>query len=164
MTLEINQAAPDFTLLDQDDKEITLSDYKGKWVVVYFYPKDDTPGCTKEACDFTEALPDYDGLNAVILGISPDSPASHRKFIEKYKLNITLLSDPEKIAHKPYGAWGMKKNYGKEYEGVIRSTFIINPEGNLAKSWNKVQVRAKRKDGEVKHVDFVKKALEEFQQ
>jgi peroxiredoxin Q/BCP len=164
--------APNFSLKNQDDKEVSLKDNKGKWIVIYFYPKDNTSGCTKEACDFTESLKDYKKLNAVIIGVSPDSTESHRDFIEKQSLDITLLSDPDKKAHKAYEAWGMKKNYGKEYEGVIRSTFIISPEGKIAEAWSKVKVRVKRspdkrrrgqEDGETRHVDVVKERLKELQ-
>ncbi|MHC4308294.1 MAG: peroxiredoxin [Planctomycetota bacterium] len=155
--------APDFRLKNQDDKEVSLKDNNGKWIVLYFYPKDNTSGCTKEACDFTESLKDYKKLNATVLGVSPDSTESHRSFIEKQSLGITLLSDPDKKAHKAYDAWGMKINYGKEYEGVIRSTFIISPEGKIAEAWSKVKVRVKRKDGETRHVDVVKERLKELQ-
>ena len=155
--------APDFCLKNQDDKEISIKDNKGKWIVLYFYPKDNTSGCTKEAGDFTESLKDYKKLNAVIMGVSPDSTESHRNFIEKQDLDITLLSDPDKETHRAYGAWGIKKNYGKEYEGVIRSTFIISPEGKIAEAWSKVKVRVKRKDGETRHVDVVKERLKELQ-
>ena len=155
--------APDFCLKNQDDKEVSLIDNKGKWIVLYFYPEDNTSGCTKEACDFTESLKDYKKINATVLGVSPDSTESHRSFIEKQSLGITLLSDPDKKAHKAYGAWGMKKNYGKEYEGVIRSTFIISPEGKIAEVWSKVKVRVKRKDGETRHVDVVKERLKKLQ-
>ena len=155
--------APDFRLINQDDKEVSLKDNKGKWIVLYFYPKDNTSGCTKEACDFTESLKDYKKLNATVFGVSPDSTESHRGFIEKQSLDITLLSDPDKETHKAYGAWGMKKNYGKEYEGVIRSTFIISTEGKIADAWSKVKVRVKRKDGETRHVDVVKERLKKLQ-
>ncbi len=157
--LEINDKAPDFQLVNQDDKPVTLSDFAGEWLVLYFYPKDDTPGCTKEACDFTDGLPDFSALNAKVVGVSIDDTNSHRKFIAKYNLGIDLLSDPEKTVHSAYGAWGLKKNYGKEYEGTIRSTFIISPEGNIAAKWKNVQVRAKRKSGEVKHADKVREKL-----
>ena len=170
--VETGTKAPNFSLKNQDDKEVSLKDNKGKWRVLYFYPKDNTSGCTKEACDFTESLKDYKKLNAVIMGVSPDSTESHRKFIEKQSLDITLLSDPDKETHKAYGAWGMKKNYGKEYEGVIRSTFIISPEGKIAEAWSNVKVRVKRspdkrrrgqEDGETRHVDVVKERLKELQ-
>ena len=159
----VGTEAPDFRLENQDDKEVSLKDNKGKWTVLYFYPKDNTSGCTIEACDFTESLNDYKKLNAVIIGVSPDSTESHRRFIEKQNLGITLLRDPDKKVHIAYGAWGMKKNYGKEYEGVIRSTFIISPEGKIAEAWSKVKVRVKRKDGETRHVDVVKERLKELQ-
>jgi len=161
--LETGQAAPQFCLPNQDDVSMCLKAFKGKWVVLYFYPKDNTPGCTNEACDFTEAMPDFSDLDTVILGVSPDSTKSHRNFIEKKDLEITLLSDADKSVHKAYGAWGMKKNYGKEYEGVIRSTFLIAPDQTIAASWSNVRVRVKRKDGEVKHADAVKEKLQELQ-
>lgn len=162
--LEIGDAAPQFCLPNQDDVNMCLKAFKGKWVVLYFYPKDSTPGCTNEACDFTETMPLFDDMDAVILGVSPDSTKSHRNFIEKKALEITLLSDTEKTAHKAYGAWGMKKNYGKEYEGVIRSTFIIDPEQKIAARWSNVRVRVKRKDGVARHVDAVRETLTQLQQ
>ena len=152
--------APDFTLTDQNDTPVTLSDFRGKWVVLYFYPKDNTSGCTKQACDFTETRSEYDGLDAVILGVSRDSAKVHQGFIAKNDLNLTLLSDPDTAVHKKYGAWGVKKMYGKESEGVIRSTFLIYPEGNIAEAWKNVKVRVKRKTGEVRHVDVVREKLE----
>jgi peroxiredoxin Q/BCP len=154
--VEVGQKAPEFCLPNQDEVEICLRDLKGKWIVLYFYPKDLTPGCTTEACEFTEAMPDFEELDAVILGVSPDSPEKHRKFIEKKDLKITLLSDENKEVLKAYGAWGLKKMYGKEYEGVIRSTFIIDPEGNIAAVWSKVRVKG--------HVEAVKQKLEELKQ
>jgi thioredoxin-dependent peroxiredoxin len=123
-------------------------------VVLYFYPKDDTPGCTVEACDFTAGLKDFEGLEAVVLGCSPDSPESHRKFIAKYKLKIRLLSDPGHVALEKYGAWGEKNMYGKISMGVIRSTVIIDPAGKIARHWPKV-----RADG---HAADVRQALEEL--
>ena len=138
---EIGTEAPPFCLPNQDEVEICLRDLKGKWVVLYFYPKDLTPGCTTEACDFTEALPDFEKLDAVVLGISPDSPEKHRRFIEKKGLAVTLLSDEEKRVLKAYGAWGLKKMYGKAFEGVIRSTFLIDPAGKIAAVWPKVRVK-----------------------
>ncbi len=161
--IEVNDKAPEFSLLNENDKIVSLADYAGQWLVVYFYPKDDTPGCTKEACDFTDALDEFKGLNASVVGISADSIESHQKFIQKYRLGISLLSDPDKVAHKAYGAWGLKKNYGKEYEGTIRSTFIVDPNGNIAAKWSNVRVRAKTKAGESKHADKVREKLAELQ-
>jgi len=160
--LEIGINAPDFVLKDQDNNNVSLKDFKGKWIVLYFYPKDNTSGCTKEACDFTDQKIDYFNLNAEILGVSPDSVESHQRFIQKHNLGITLLSDTDKKVMKVYGAWGLKKNYGKEYEGVIRSTFLISPEQKIAAAWSKVKVRVKRKFGEVKHADIVKEKLSEL--
>ena len=130
---------PSFCLPNQNGKEICLSDFKDKWVVVYFYPKDDTPGCTIEAIDFTKKLREFEKLNAKILGVSADSEESHCKFMEKHKLGIDLLSDFDKKVIKQFGAWGKKMMYGKEFEGIIRSTFLINPEGKLAYEWKKVK-------------------------
>lgn len=160
--LEIGMKAPDFELNDQNNNEIKLNDYKGKWLVLYFYPKDNTSGCTKEACDFTDLRKDYSKIDAEIIGISPDSIESHRKFIQNHNLGIKLLSDTEKEVMKAYGAWGLKKNYGKEYEGVIRSTFLISPEQKIIALWSNVKVRVKRKSGEVKHAQIVKEKLIEL--
>ncbi|MBL6966787.1 MAG: peroxiredoxin, partial [Anaerolineales bacterium] len=154
--LETGDKAPPFSLPNQNDETVSLSDFNGQWLILYFYPKDDTPGCTKEACDFSDALDDFAGLNAVVTGVSVDDTLSHRAFIGKYNLGINLLSDPEKNAHTAYGAWGLKKNYGKEYEGTIRSTFIISPEGEIAAVWRGVRVRSKTKNGESKHADKVR--------
>ncbi|SFV52940.1 Thiol peroxidase, Bcp-type [hydrothermal vent metagenome] len=153
--LNIGDTVPDFCLPNQDEEEICLRDIKGRWIVLYFYPKDNTPGCTTEACDFTAALPDFEGLKAIVLGVSPDSPRKHRNFIEKKDLKITLLSDEEKELCQIFGVWQLKKNYGREYMGVVRSTFIIDPEGKVAASWEKVKVKG--------HVDEVKAKLEELQ-
>ena len=152
--LKTGQKAPAFTLPNQDERKISLGDYKGMWVVVYFYPKDDTPGCTTEACDFTSGLKAFEKLNAVVLGVSADSPESHRRFIGKYNLKITLLSDTGKKVLAKYGAWGTKKMYGKEIEGVIRSTFIIDPEGRITHAWYGVKA-----DG---HVEKVREKLAEL--
>lgn len=148
--LTVGKKAPAFTLTDQDGAKVKLSDFEGRWVVLYFYPKDDTPGCTVEACQFTSGLPDFEGLDAVVLGCSPDRPETHQKFIAKHRLGIALLSDPEHKALVKYGAWGEKNLYGKVTEGVIRSTVLIDPEGKVAHHWPKVkaeghaeQVRAK---------------------
>ena len=146
--------APAFSLPNQDAKKISLRDYEGMWVVVYFYPKDDTPGCTTEACDFTSGLKGFERLNAVVLGVSPDSPESHRAFINKYQLKITLLSDTDKKVLAKYGAWGTKMMYGKEVTGVIRSTFIIDPESRIAHAWYGVKA-----DG---HAEKVREKLAEL--
>ncbi|UFH59533.1 thioredoxin-dependent thiol peroxidase [Sulfurovum mangrovi] len=150
--LEVGTAAPEFCLPNQDEEEICLRDLTGKWIVLYFYPKDNTPGCTTEACEFTEALPQFDDLDAIILGVSPDSPKKHRNFIEKKELGITLLADEDKELCNKFGVWQLKKNYGKEYMGVVRSTFIIDPDGNIAAAWEKVRVKG--------HVEAVKEKLE----
>ncbi len=123
------QKAPAFSLPDQDGKTVKLDEYKGRWLVLYFYPNDDTPGCTTEACDFTNGLKDFEKLDAVVVGCSPNSDESHRKFIAKYKLKVRLLSDPGHGVMEPYGAWGEKVLYGKKSIGVIRSTAIISPDG-----------------------------------
>lgn len=153
--LEIGQNAPDFCLPNQDDIEICSRDLKGKWMVLYFYPKDSTPGCTTEACDFTEAMPDFDGLNATIVGVSADSTKRHRNFIEKQSIGFTLLSDESTEMMQQYGVWQLKKNYGREYMGIVRSTYIIDPEGKIAASWTKVKVKG--------HVETVKAKLAELQ-
>jgi len=162
MSLEIGDLAPDFTLKDHAENEVSLSDFKGKWIVLYFYPKNNTSGCTKEACDFTSMLPDFSKMNAVVIGISPDSPKSHENFIKKHNLKIVLLSDPDKEVLKAYGAWGKKKNYGREYEGVIRSTFLIDPDGKIAYKWKNVRVRTKKKGKEITHAQVVKEKLKEL--
>lgn len=131
--------APSFTLMNAENKSISLSDFSGKTVVVFFYPKDDTPGCTKEACGFRDVYDDILAKDAVVLGISGDSVKSHVKFRDKFDLPFHLLSDPEKEVIKGFGAWGLKKNYGKEYEGLIRSTFIIGGDGTVIKAFPKVK-------------------------
>lgn len=127
--------APDFSLTDEEGKTHQLADYKGKWLVLYFYPKDDTPGCTTEACSLRDARDDIAALGAEIVGISSDEASSHEKFKAKYTLNFTLLSDPEKTAINAYGAWG-KKMFGKE--GILRKTFIIDPTGAVVKVYGRV--------------------------
>ncbi|EAK0823196.1 thioredoxin-dependent thiol peroxidase [Campylobacter lari] len=139
--LQIGDKAPVFELLNQDGVKISLSDFLGKKIILYFYPKDNTPGCTTQACEFSQSYDDFLGKNAVIIGISPDSVKSHENFIKKYDLKHTLLSDSEKEICKLYGAWGLKKNYGKEYEGLIRSTFVINEEGNIVKIYKNVKAK-----------------------
>jgi peroxiredoxin Q/BCP len=133
MPISAGQQAPDFTLADQNEQNRTLSDYRGKPVVLYFYPEDDTPGCTKQACGFRDDYSAYEKAGVTVLGVSPDSPKSHTKFINKYDLPFTLLADPDHQVMKLYDVWGLKKNFGREYEGVIRTTFLIDEVGNVAK-------------------------------
>lgn len=130
--------APNFTLQDQDGIQRSLQDYKGKWVVLYFYPKDDTPGCTTEACSFRDEREVIAEHGAEVIGISKDSVASHKKFIQKYGLTFTLLSDPDHKTIEAYGAWGIKKFMGREYSGTIRQTFIIDPNGMIVQEYPKV--------------------------
>ena len=127
-----------FTLSDQEGRSHSLSDYEGKWVVLYFYPKDNTPGCTKEACGFRDFLSQFSKEDIVVLGVSKDSVSSHQKFSDKYKLNFPILSDPEHKIIQAYEAWGMKKFMGREFEGTIRKTILIDPKGNIAKIYEKV--------------------------
>nr|WP_321496221.1 thioredoxin-dependent thiol peroxidase [uncultured Methanolobus sp.] len=140
-SLTEGQKAPDFCLPDQDENNVCLKDFDGKWIVLYFYPKDNTSGCTKEAQDFTALKGDFESDNAVILGVSKDSVKSHIKFIEKKEIGITLLSDEETTVHQKYDVWRTKKNYGKEYLGTVRSTFLIDAEGNIAKIWDNVKTK-----------------------
>ena len=137
--LETGTKAPDFTLNDKDGKVVSLSDFMGKKVVLYFYPKDNTPGCTRQACAFAAAYEDFKTLDAVVIGVSKDSEASHRKFAEKYGLPFILLSDPELKAIQAYGVWQEKKNYGKVSMGVVRSTFIIDEKGLIENVMPKVK-------------------------
>lgn len=137
---EVGKKAPDFKLSDQDGNKVSLKDFKGKKVVLYFYPKDNTSGCTKEACNFRDDFPKFKKTDAVILGISPDSVSSHKKFAEKYNLPFTLLSDEGKEVVEEYGVWKEKSMYGKKYMGVERTTFIIDEEGKIKKIFNKVKV------------------------
>ncbi len=133
--------APDFCLPSQDDVEVCLHDFKGKWIVLYFYPKDNTSGCTKEAIGFSEKISDFLKLNCTIIGVSPDSTKKHRSFIEKNDLKVTLLSDEKHEVLERYDVWKKKKMYGHEYMGVERSTFLIDPNGNVVKIWRKVKVK-----------------------
>ncbi len=153
-SVKVGQKAPSFELPDQDGKRVSLDDLKGRWAVLYFYPKDNTPGCTTEACEFTEGIQAFKDLDAVVLGCSPDSPESHRKFIAKHDLRLRLLSDPEHEVMERYGAWGEKKMYGRTSQGVIRSTVVIDPEGRVAHHWPKVKAAG--------HADAVKRKLEEL--
>ena len=146
--------APAFTLPDQDGEKVRLSDYAGRWVVLYFYAKDDTPGCTTEACEFTEGIEAFAGLDAVVLGCSPDKPEKHRAFIAKHGLKLRLLSDEERAVMAKYGAWGEKTMYGKKVTGVIRSTVLIDPSGKVAWHWPTVKARG--------HAAKVREKLEEL--
>jgi len=137
----VNQKAPDFTLHNEKGEPVSLSDFRGKKVILYFYPKDMTPGCTTEACDFRDHHESFAELNAVILGVSGDSAERHQKFIEKYDLPFSLLVDENHEVCEKYGVWVLKKNYGKEYMGIERSTFLIDENGIVIKEWRKVRVK-----------------------
>ncbi|MEH7179599.1 thioredoxin-dependent thiol peroxidase [Neobacillus vireti] len=141
MTIEIGKQAPDFELPANNGETVKLSSLRGSNVVLYFYPKDMTPGCTTEACDFRDLSEQFKELNAVILGVSPDPVERHQKFIEKYGLPFLLLADTEHRVAEEFGVWKLKKNFGKEYMGIERSTFIIDKNGSLVKEWRKVQVK-----------------------
>lgn len=140
LMLEVGKKAPDFSLFNQDEKKISLKDFIGQKVVLYFYPKDDTSGCTKEACSFSDDLPKFSKIDAVILGVSPDSVKSHKKFSEKYKLKFDLLADEEKNVVNKYGVWKEKSMYGRKYMGIERTTFIIDEKCKIKKIFNKVKV------------------------
>jgi len=146
MAVQVGKAAPAFTLKDAGGNKVALKDFKGKNVVVYFYPKDDTPGCTKEACGFRDAWDEIEGLGAVVLGVSADGEESHRKFASKYGLPFTLLSDPDRKVMEKYGAFGEKVLYGKKTTGVIRSSVWIGPDGKVKKHWPRVRDAAKHPD------------------
>lgn len=137
--LEVGMKAPAFTLPDKDGNLVSLSDFAGKRVVLYFYPRDNTPGCTRQACAFAAAYEAFKALDAVVIGVSKDSAASHQKFAQKHELPFILLSDPELAAIQAYGVWQEKKNYGKVSMGVVRSTFVINGEGVIEKVMPKVK-------------------------
>ena len=139
MVLSVGQEAPKFELLDNEGNLHKLSDYRGQTIVVYFYPKDDTPGCTKEACSFRDTYADYKQAGVEIIGISPDSEKSHSRFIQKYELPFTLLSDPDHKVCEAFGVWGLKKYMGREYEGVFRTTFIIGPDGLIKRVFENVK-------------------------
>jgi peroxiredoxin Q/BCP len=139
--LQPGASAPDFTLPDQTGNNHSLKDFKGKWVVLYFYPKDMTPGCTTEACNFRDEFPAFENLNAVILGVSKDSVQGHDKFAQKYELPFTLLSDENGEMIAAYGAWKEKSMYGRTFMGIERSTYLINPQGKIAKVYAKVKVK-----------------------
>ncbi len=139
MAISEGAAAPSFSLPDQNEKVHNLSDYKGKYVIVYFYPRDNTPGCTKEACTFRDNIKAFTDKECVIFGVSKDSAKSHVKFIDKYELPFDLLTDADCSMMQEYDAWGEKNNYGKKYMGIIRSTVVIGPDGKVIKHWAKVR-------------------------
>lgn len=141
MAIEVGKKAPDFALQNQDGETVRLSDYAGKRVVLYFYPKDMTPGCTNQACDFRDNYEQFKDLNTVILGVSPDPIERHQKFIDKHELPFPLLADTEQEVAKLYDVWKLKKMFGKEFYGIERSTFIIDEEGIVRKIWRKVRVK-----------------------
>jgi peroxiredoxin Q/BCP len=151
MSLEIGDKAPDFTLPTDGDGKVSLRELKGKTVILYFYPKDDTSGCTAEACGFRDALPNFGKTGATVIGLSKDSPASHDKFKKKYKLPFTLASDEDTAVAKKYGVWVEKSMYGRKYMGMDRSTFLIDGKGVIRGLWRKVKVPG--------HVDEVLKAV-----
>ncbi|MGY3718224.1 thioredoxin-dependent thiol peroxidase [Sutcliffiella cohnii] len=155
MSVEVGQLAPDFELQTETGEKIKLSDLRGKNVVLYFYPKDMTPGCTTQACDFRDKHEDFSELNTVILGVSPDPVEKHQKFIEKHGLPFSLLVDEDHQVAKDYDVWKLKKNFGKEYMGIERSTFIINTKGEIVKEWRKVRV----KDHVEEALSFIKENL-----
>ena len=146
--IEIGKPAPDFGLKNQADQDVRLSDLEGQWIVLYFYPRDNTPGCTVEACEFTASVEEFAALDAVVLGCSPDTTRKHRNFIDKFDLKISLLSDPDHKVMEEYQAWGEKKMYGRTFMGVKRSTVIIDPSGDVAHHWR--SVRAKGHAGKVR--------------
>ena len=150
----IGQPAPAFSATNQDDKTLSLLDFQGSWLILYFYPKDNTPGCTTEALNFSQKQAEWENLNVKVLGVSPDSVKSHCKFIEKHSLALQLLSDPDHQVAESYGVWGLKKFMGKEYMGIVRSTFLIDPSGNIAYVWPSVKVKG--------HVELVLSKVKEL--
>ncbi len=156
MNVQVGQEAPQFSLPSSRGETVSLADYRGKHVVLYFYPKDMTPGCTTQACDFRDRINDFSALNTVIIGISPDPVARHEKFIEKYELPFELLADEEHNVAKLYDVWKLKNTFGKEYMGIERSTFVINKEGILVKEWRKVRVKNHVEEA----LNFIKEELE----
>jgi peroxiredoxin Q/BCP len=151
--LKVGQKAPDFTLADDSGQKVKLSDFKGKKVVLYFYPKDDTPGCTKEACSFRDGFAEIKSRGAIVLGVSADSVDSHKKFKSKFELNFPLLADPDKKMIENYGVWKEKSMYGRKYMGIERTTFVIDPQGKISHIFPKVKV--------AEHYDEVLEALGE---
>ncbi|MCG8557855.1 MAG: peroxiredoxin [Proteobacteria bacterium] len=155
MAIDLGKKAPAFTLKNEDNDKVALADLRGQWVVVYFYPRDDTPGCTTEACEFTSTIRIFDKLGAKVLGVSPDDCETHKKFALKHGLKVGLLSDPDKKVMTKYEAWGEKNMYGKKTVGVIRSTVLIDPQGKIAHHWRRVKAKG--------HAEQVRRRLEELQ-
>ena len=149
--LKSGASAPAFSLLDQDGKTVKLSEFAGRKLLLYFYPKADTPGCTTQACSIRDAMPDLASLGIAAVGISPDEPAELKKFIDKYGLNFPLLSDPDHKTADAYGTWGEKSMYGKTYEGIIRSSFLLDEQGRVVQAWYKISPK--------NTVPFAKEAL-----
>ncbi|MGQ9842417.1 MAG: thioredoxin-dependent thiol peroxidase [Spirochaetota bacterium] len=150
----LNKPAPQCMLPDKDKQIVDIKHYKGRWVVLYFYPKDNTQGCILEAIDFTKSIEEFNKYNAVVVGISPDSPESHCRFYDKHNLNMILLSDSDHMVAKEYGVWKEKSMYGKKFMGIERSTFLIDPEGRVRAVWRKVKVPG--------HVNEVLQTLQSF--
>jgi thioredoxin-dependent peroxiredoxin len=155
MAIEVGRKAPDFALPASNGKTVKLSDFRGKNVVLYFYPKDMTPTCTTQACDFRDYHRKFRRQKAVILGISTDPVARHQKFIEKYELPFLLLADEDHRVAEEYGVWQQKKTFGKEYMGIVRSTFVIDKEGNIAKEWRNIRVKGHVEEA----LQFIKEKL-----
>ena len=149
--IQVNEPAPPFELQDQEDRTRSLGNYRGQWVVLYFYPRDATPGCTRQACGFRDALDSLGELDAAVLGVSPDPVASHRKFAAKQGLSFPLLSDDDHRVCEAYGVWQEKSMYGRTYWGVVRTTYLIDPAGNVAERWDKVRVGG--------HVELVRQRI-----
>jgi thioredoxin-dependent peroxiredoxin len=147
----VGREAPEFCLPDSYNKSVCLKDFRGKWVVLYFYPKDNTPGCTLEAIQFSGAMEKFADLGAQVIGVSQDSPESHVKFIDRHDLTVLLLSDPNHEVHKAYDVWKPKMMFGKEFLGTVRSTFLIDPQGKIAEVWRKVSVKG--------HAEVVRQGL-----
>ncbi|MDH4211136.1 MAG: thioredoxin-dependent thiol peroxidase [candidate division WOR-3 bacterium] len=146
--LKVGDKAPEFCLPDANNKKVCIDEFRGRWLVLYFYPRDNTSGCTKEAVDFTANVKDFKKMNAAVVGVSPDSVTSHMNFISKHDLEVILLSDPEHKVLEEYGVWQKKSMYGREYYGVVRTTFVIDPKGKIKQKWEKVKVAG--------HADAVK--------
>lgn len=155
MSVAVGELAPPFELPASNGQVVKLSDFLGKNVVLYFYPKDMTPGCTTQACDFRDQHSNFEGVDAVVLGVSPDPLNRHDKFVEKHGLPFLLLADEEHVVSEAYGVWKLKKNFGKEYMGIERSTFIIDKEGKLVKEWRKVKVKGHVEEA----LEFIKENL-----